>query len=871
MSDGSYRKLPRIIRFLLRRMTSYLPTHSVIEDFEETYNDILTTEGRFRAVQWCSVTTFKSLLAYVKTSIYWSFAMFWNYIQSALRSIRKHKGYSFINIAGFSVGITSFIFIMLFLKFELSYDTFHEKGDRIYRMVMFWDAWSFGGSSSFAATNGAMANVLPVEFEEIESAIRILPVSSSLMNDQNSAVGDGYYADRDFFNIFTFPLKSGDPATALADPMSIVLSEKLAASLFGNEDPVGKPVTGLRDMTFTVKGVYREIPRNSHLQFDFIISARTMYTFRDNIDTTWNILDYYNYVLLREGVDYKEFEKKLVSLVDKYHEPEEHTRYYFLQPLSDIRFNPGILSHLSETIDRKIIYLFSSIATLILIIASVNYINLATARASNRCKDVGIRKTVGAIKSDLIRQYMSESVIITIFAALISLGAAYILHPYFTLFVNQEIPLSIILNPLNIITIFGTAVLVGALSGCYPSLFLASFNPAEVLKTGAKTGARKSRFSMRNILVVFQFIVSIALVLSTLVIYKQLSFIANKDIGFNRDNIITMRLWKSDSLQKIESVKDELLKNSLVLNASVSDRAPIHAWENSTIRVESEETGEMIALSQVSHFYVDSDFIDLYNIRVKEGRNFSPEFPTDRTQAVLINETAVKKLGLQNPVGKKAAASYYRDTRIIGVVEDFHFASFTQQIGPIIFVPYPEGYRNSVLSIKLSGRDIPESLRYIEETLRDHLDRFVFDYSFLNTQINNNYNSENRLGALFTAFSTIALSIAAIGLLGLISFNITRKTREIGIRKVLGSSEAGISGMLVKEFVALVFIAGIISMPVSYMAMNRWLQEFAYRTEISAWTLMLSFASVMFIALGSVSLQVFRAARKNPADSLRHE
>ncbi|MFC1556239.1 ABC transporter permease, partial [candidate division KSB1 bacterium] len=775
-----------------------------------------------------------------------------------------------INISGLALGITCFVFIMMYVKYELSYDAFHEKSDRIFRVVMHWDAWNFRGSSDFASTNGAMAAVLPVEFPEIEYAVRVRETSSSLKYEQKAVVENGIYADEGFFNTFTYPLTSGDPNTALRDPFSIVLTSELAAKLFGDEDPVGKALTGFSSFTLNVTGVCEDPPENSHLRFEYIVSFRTMYSQRDDLDTSWGILNYNNYVLLKEKVQYKEFEKKLSLLVDKYHHPEENVRYYYLEPITDIHLDAHINSMNVETIDRKYLYLFTTVAFLILIIAGVNYVNLATSRASQRSKEVGIRKTVGALRSELIKQFMGESMILTLIALIVSMAAVFIIHPYYGNFINRHIPLAMLFSAENLAGLIVLVFLVGLLSGFYPSILLSSFRPAAVLKAGKTVVSRQKFFNLRNILVVFQFFVAIILIVGTTVIYKQLHFIKNKDIGYDRDNIITIQLWNDAPSETYEVIQEELARNSNILSASISDRAPLRASENNTIAVESDSSGEMVNLAQVSHFYVDDDYVDVYKMKIKDGRNFSQEFPTDRQQGVVVNETLVRKLGLKDPVGKRIAVSINRDARIIGVAEDFHFASFVYEIGAAVFVYRPQ-WAAGVMSVKIGDGDMESTLSFIQSTFQGHIEDFVYDYQFVDERYNGMYSAEDRMGTLFTLFSMIAFMIAAIGLMGLISFIAAQKTKEIGIRKILGASAGSITASMIREFMILIMISSIIGLPISYLLMSNWLSEFAYRTDITFWTMFLSFMAASAIAVFSVILQVLKAAYKNPVDSLRYE
>ncbi|MCP4725811.1 MAG: FtsX-like permease family protein, partial [bacterium] len=557
-------------------------------DFNEVYNDLIERKGSLRARFSFWNYVLLSILQNTKSSIFRSYDMFKNYMKIIFRNFKRQKGYTFINVFGLSVGITCFIFIMMYVKYELSYDTFNENSDRIHRIIQHYEAWNFRGSSEFASTNGAMANVLPDEFSEIEYAIRVRTTQSALKYGQNSIVEIGIFADKDFLNTFTYPLIAGDPNNALKDPNSIVLTEELANKLFKDEDPIGKVLQGSNGLTFKVTGICENVPDNSHLQFDFIISFRTMYSLRNDIDTSWGILNYANYVLLKENIDYREFEKKLDLLIEKYHAPSDIVRHYYLQPVTDIHLDSHINTFMDTPGDRKYIYLFSTVAFLILIIASVNYVNLATSRASLRGKEVGIRKTVGALRTELMKQFLGESIMLTLIALSVSLILVYMIHPFFQIFIGQNIPLDLLLNPVSLTGLFLLIFTVGFISGCYPSFLLSSFRPMNVLKPGAKTINVNNHFKLRNILVVFQFFVSVVLIVATLVINKQLSFIINKDIGYQRENIITVRLWDSQNAEKFETIKEDLVRNSNIINVTVSDRAPLRASENNTVRVEDE-------------------------------------------------------------------------------------------------------------------------------------------------------------------------------------------------------------------------------------------------------------------------------------------
>ncbi|MFC1724619.1 ABC transporter permease [candidate division KSB1 bacterium] len=866
MRPAEKEKCPRIFISIFEKIVLEKEIETLTGDFEESYIRIVNEHGKIYAFFWCLLLMIRLLPSIIYNKIFWSSIMLKNYLKIAFRNMTRHRGFTFLNISGLALGITCFICIMMYVKYELSYDAFHEKEDRIFRVVQHWEGFNFRGSSELASTNGAMANVLPDEFPEIEYAVRVKIRTSSLKFNQNSVVEEGIYADKDFLNTFTFPLISGDPNTALQDPNTIVLTRELADKLFGNEDPIGKVIQGLRGHMLTVTGICENIPDNTHLQFSFIISFRTMYSERNDIDTEWNILNYYNYVLLKENVSYRELEQKLPLLVEKYHTPDSYNRYYYLQPVADIHLNTKIISRIANSGDKRYIYFFTAVAFLVLIIAGVNYVNLSTSRTPLRSKEVGIRKTVGALRSELIKQFLGESVILTVFALLVSMAIVVFVHPFFVNFVNQDIPLDILLNPANIAAIFSLVLILGIVSGFYPAFLLSSFRSANVLKSG--TTQRRS--GLRNTLVIFQFLVSIILIIGTIVIYKQLNFIGNKYIGFDKNNVININLWNSLNAERFEIIKEELVRHNNIISASISDRAPVRASENNSILVESENTGEMIRLPQVSHFYMDFDFIDTYRMRILEGRGLSKEIMTDRINAVVVNETLVKALDLKNPVGKRISASNIQDGRIVGVVEDFHFASFMNKIGPAVFVYRPQ-WAVRELSVKLSNGDIKSTLDFIQSTFLKHINDFVFNYSFLDDRINALYNSESRMGSIFLMFSVIAILIASFGLLGLVSSIAAQKTKEIGIRKVLGASISKIIGLMVKEFAVLIFISCLAALPISYFIMNKWLQNFAYRTSVSPWIMVLSTLTAFLIASLSVIYQVIKAARANPVNSLKHE
>lgn len=861
---------PKIAKYLLKLFLPLGDREFLVGDYQFIYDEIYRKQGKLKADTWYWRHTLKTIPQFTINSITGAGIMFSSYLKIAIRNLRKYKGYSFINIFGLSVGLVSFIYLMMFVKYELSYDSFHENSDRIHRIGMHWEGWSFKGSSDFASMNGALVPTLKTEYPEVEYATRVVPVSSSLKYEEIPLVEDGFYADNDFLKMFSFSFIEGDNNASLISPFSIVLTEELANKLFGSQNPVGKIISGIKGKDFKVTGVIKDIPENSHLQFDFLMSFETYRTFRlDNIDNNWRILNYYNYIMLKQNVNYHEFEKKLEAVVEKYHADDDEARRYFLQPLESIYLSSHLNSEISENSDIQFIYLLISIAFTILILAIVNYLNLTTSRAALRVREVGIRKAVGAERTELIYQFMGESFLITTVAFLISLFIVYLTHPYFTQTINQNVLPSILYDTSSIVGFIALIIIVGFLSGAYPSFLLSSFKPINALKeknTFTVSGRGKI---IRNSLVVFQFSVSIILIAATIVIQKQLHFIETTDIGYSRENILTIRLWTNEESGSYETIREELLKKPGVINASVSDKPPIKRSEVNRAKVETGEPAGVVILPQVCYYFVDDAFIDLYEIKIKNGRGFSKLQPTDEDGAVIVNEAFVRELGVANPLGCIVKNSDNYNGRIVGIAKDFNYMSLTEKIEPMAFLHSTK--HANYFSVRIANNNIMEILNHIKTTFQTQINDFVFNYSFLEDSYNNLYKSESKLGSIIAIFSTIAISIASFGLLGLISFMTTQKTKEIGIRKILGASVSGIIGLIMKEFAVLAIFSSIIAMPISYLIMKNWLESFAYRIDFTLSILLMSVLITVLIASISIIFQVIKSATANPIKSLKYE
>ena len=793
--------------------------------------------------------------------------MLLNYLKSAVRHLIRHKSYALISLVSLVIGISCFILLMLYAKNELSYDAFQKNAGRIYQIGQYLPTWSVGGTSNFAATSGILAPTLAKEFPDVEYAVRITATDAPIIYQRNSVLGSGLYADRDFFDVFTYPLTAGDRAAALREPFTVVLSKSLAGKLFGRDDPLGKIVVHQNGREFKVTGIIEDAPKNSHLKFDYLLSFATMYSLRNDIDTQWSILNYYTYVMLKEGVSAAAFESKLKSIVEKYHQPRERDRRYFLLPLRKIHVDPNVDQRLSPTLDIKDIHLLMLIAVVVLIIACVNYVNLATARATSRAKEVGVRKTFGAARSHLITQFIGESCLLTLIGVLISLVVVRLCLPAFEKFAAVELPGGFGMDGTTVLGLVGLLIVVGFASGAYPSFVLASLDPANVFKTTRESRRIGRRLNFRNLLVVFQFFATLVLLVAAIVIQKQMRFIRTADIGYQRSDVVALRLWETDSRKNFAVIKSELLQNPSILAATVANTAPVRFTEANNVQVEN-EAGEMVALAQVTTYFIDEDYFKVFGMTIVAGRNYSTALLGDIGREVIVNETLARMAGLKSPIGKTFVKGG-TNMRIIGVVKDIHFTSLKSKIGPLMFTYAPE--RAGMCFLKISNRNVDETLRAVAATFRKHSPDFVYDYASMEEIFGALYRNETKLAGILAFFSAMAILVAAVGLFGLVSFIVEKKKKEIGIRKVLGASALAILGSLIRDVFVLIAVAGLLSFPLAYFFSKKWLQGFAYRTEMNVWVFFLAGLIVVLIALASVVRLTVRAARTNPAISLKNE
>jgi putative ABC transport system permease protein len=858
-------KPPRLLEKTLQHILPRYVGETALGDFEEEYEYLVQTRGNIHANLWYFIQILKSIPAFIGNFFRWGIVMFQNYMKVTLRTIRRHKGFSFINILGLAVGMACVIIILLWVRYEMSFDTYHEKAKGIFRVAIGNEPEGKTTQRKVVVTPPALSPALLADFPEISASARLSRGGGEKLfsyGDKNF-LESCYAVDPSFFVIFTFDFLEGNESAVFSDPYSIVLSETMAKKFFGKQDPMGKIIQFDQKADFTVTGIIREIPSNSHLQKDIFIPFETMGKLYEEPLEHWKYMSFYTYILLDPDVDPLTVEAKFPAFTKKYGIPEASL---FLQPLLSIHLHSHYIGEISPNTHISTLLLLGSIAVLILLIACINYMNLTTARTSARMKEVGTRKVIGAYRSQIARQFVGESIIMALFSLILSLFLAYLSLPFFNALADRQLAL----NGQSFVQILpGILVLVlfvGFFAGSYPALFLSSLKPIAVLRS--EKGRGSQRTWLRNILVVVQFSISLILIISTILVKSQLDFVRKKDMGFDRDQIVVVRLHEPKIRQNVRPVLEELKRRPQIFYAASSMHLPNDVGA-STIMEWSGKPDDSKVWVKVSE--VGYDFTELYGIEIIKGRSFSKEFPSDENGAFLINESTMKILGddFRLGMGLSHWGSPEPSGQIVGVMKDFHLNSLHEEIKPLYFYLNPD--RGQQLSIKIQGGSIPETIGFIRETMEKFSPHYPFEYRFFDDIFNAAYIKEQKMESMFGAFASIAVFIACMGVFGLSAFLAEQKRKEIGIRKVLGASVSRIFYLLSKDLVRLVLAANIIGWPVAYFAMSRWLQNFAYRTPIGLTTFLLAAMLVLMVSLGTLSYQAIKAALANPVISLRYE
>jgi predicted permease len=782
-----------------------------------------------------------------------------NYFKIAVRNISRNKIYSFINIAGLAVGMACFILIMLWVQDELSYERYNKNADRICRVI-----WDLDGTQIFA-TPGPFANWLKESVPGIQEVTRVNQDDKKLRYKDRRLDATVRYVEPHFFDIFSFQFIEGDPKTALNDVGSIIITESTAQKLFGGEDAMGKTIIQANDpRPLIVAGIVKDIPRLTHeylRRTDCFLSFALLKTSRDPDSWYEQNADYKTYVLLNKGISYStvsvQMDAEFRKFLDKYNPALGSHIKFFLQPITKAHLYSDFKFENREGSIQYVIF-FTLIAVLILFMACINFTNLATARSIKRTKEVGLRKVIGANRSQLIKQFLGESILISAIAFVFALAIVELVLPAFNSFTGK--PLSIDFSNIEIfIGLICLLIFTGIISGSYPAIFLSSFTPAKILK--GPGGAHSRSSLLRRMLVIGQFTISVVLIIGTIIIYQQLHYMKNKDLGFDKENVIYLET--EDFAGKYEAIKNQLLQHPEIISVAASGDMLLNIGTNNVADWEGkDENAKWVSFPTL---YVTEDFAQMLKLRMAEGRFFSKEYPSDELEGFVINEAAVKAMHLKNPIGKRLNAG--RKCKIIGVVKDFNFRSLRNQVEPLILSLY--GYQH--LYVRVKSGDIEKTVGMVEQIYHKQYPDRQFSVHFLDEEIDRLYQSEGRMGNIFGYFSILAIFIACLGLFGLVSFVSENMTKEIGIRKVLGASVANVVSTLTKDFALWTLLANIIAWPIAYFAMNKWLQSFAYRIEASLWVFVLSGGLTLLIVLLTVCYQAIKAATANPVEALRYE
>ena len=804
-----------------------------------------------------------------------------NYLKTALRNLWKNKGFSAINIVGLAIGLATCLLILIYVMDELGYDRYNVNADRIYRLD---GEIKFGGNHFILAVAPAPTGPAMLrDFPEVEKEMRFrgyggITVKKGGQNIREDAV---IHADSTLFDVFTLPVLAGNPHTALMQPRTVVITEKIAKKYFNETQVVGKNLIINDSIPYKVTAVIRDLPAQSHFHFDFYISLAESNEAKND---EWLSNNFNTYVLLRKGTDPHKLEAKFHRMIVKYIGPMLQSAVktslddffksgsyvgFSLTPLTSIHLHSNKTAELEANGNIQYVYIFSAIALFILLIACVNFMNLSTARSSNRSKEIGVRKVLGSLRVNLITQFMIESVLISFISMLLALGLAWLLLPIFNDLAAKQMSIGLFSRPWLAPAILALVLVVGTLAGSYPAFFLSAFQPIAVLKGSVAAGFKRSW--LRNSLVVFQFGISIFLIVGTAVIYRQLGYIRNRSLGFNREQVLIVQNTYALG-DRIRAYKDDMLKVPGVEGATMTGFLPTSDYRNDNAFFFTPDIDPKKAIS-MQNWSVDENYLPVLGIKLAAGRNFSKEFQTD-SSGVVINEAAVRLMGVGDPVGRKLynlddlKTKHVTEYHIVGVVKDFNFNSLRQVVTPMgLFLKEERGK----IALRIHTPDLKRVVAQVEQAWQKMVPGQQFSYVFMDDEFNSIYKSEQRMGGISLSFSLLAIFIACLGLFGLAAYAAEQRTREIGIRKVLGATVGGIVQLLSKDFLKLVLVSAVITFPLAWWAMSHWLQDFAYRITIGWDVFALAAVLAVGIALVTVSFQAVRAALANPVKSLRSE
>jgi putative ABC transport system permease protein len=858
---------PKLAKFLLKLLSSHEKDESYRGDIEELFYARMESKGLWRSRCWYWWEIAKSIPGFFRESTRWRMIMTGNYFKVVWRNMKRQKGYTFINMVGLAVGIACTILILLWVQDELSFDRFHEKADRIYRVV-------FSSSDDGLPTNAngsfGVGPALKRDFPEVEEVVRIRKMGQGVkryvgFREKKYYESLFFFAEPTIFMVFDFPLVKGDPTTALDEPNSIVLSEEAANKYFGNVEPIGKtieadPYNDGELMLFRVTGIAKNAPHQSHFHFDFLASYISL---KEDTETFDGYYQHFTYILLSDSSAAESLNRKLLDFI---HRNWKKDPWYTisLQPLLDIHLHSRLRSEIEPTGSIFYVYIFSSIALLVLVIACINFMNLTTARAVKRSKEVGIRKVVGARKNQLVHQFIGESLFLSIFSALAALLVVIMVLPQFNRLTAKGIPLVFLASPSFIMGVAVLALAVGFVSGIYPAFFLSAFQPMNSLKF--RRTKQGSGIMLRKGLVIFQFALSIGIIFATLIVHNQMDYIQSRNLGYDKDQIMVIPLNK-ELRQNYEAFRNELLKNPGIESATTSGYVPTRGSMHLSFQFESMEN----RLSQVVYL-VDKDFVDTYGLKILAGKNIRTLAKDSNALELLVSEQTIREAGYPTPqeaVGKSFILDEYKG-QIVGVVNDITIYSLHREPYSISYLVTPIANHNYI-SIRMLPQNISNSIAHIQKTWQKMIPSYPLDHFFLDDSFEQMHIADKKMGEIFSVFSILAIVVACLGLFGLATYTAEQKTKEIGVRKVLGASVPNIYLLLSKEFLKWVALANILAWPIAYYAMHKWLQNFVYRVVIGWEIFLASAGAALVISAITVSYQSIKAAMANPVDSLRYE
>ena len=841
-------------------------------DLDEKFRATLTAKSLWRARinYWYQVFNYLrpfAIRSLMMSSFYYS-GMMVNYSKIAARNLRKQKLYSTLNIGGLAVGIAAFIMIALFVQYEFSYDRFLPRHQNIYRIYQKQAGNLYLGSEYFAVTPIQLAGVLRDEFPEVEHATIVHAVQSLMKVGKDSFLENGITTDEHFFEVFQFELTAGDPSKVLAHVDDIVLTEKLARKFFPKENPMGKMIDIENGEAKLVTGIVKDPPENSTLRFDYVINIRSnKFHARELTNAKWNNNSYHTFFTLTPGSGVAQLEKKFPDMILRHRDPESYKAYpfkdtYYTQALTDMHLANGINFDIGDKGKMTYVFVFSGIGVMVLLLACINYMNLAIARSISRAREVGLRKVVGAVRKQLVFQFLGESVFITLLSLAIAMGLTVLLLPFFGTLVERTLVLDFSANRWLIPGLLGIVLLVGLTAGSYPAAVISALKPAVVMK-GNATGFG-SRFTLQRVLTVAQFTISIALITVSIVIYQQMQFIKTKDLGFDKDHVLVINISDRNLQKHFENLQQEWLKNPHILTVAATEHLPSNITSSTVINDEDEDRTNDL---NIYHSRITADYFKVFGIRLLTGRPFTDGMKSEYEHKAVINEAAAKALGwtAKEAVGK-TFENDHADITVIGVVKNFNMHNLHLSVAPAMFTLFEPDW--GIFAMKISPENVNETIAYVEKTVKP-LTTYPFHYEFMEDSFNQMYKEDVRVGKTFGFFTGLSLLIAALGLFGLAAFVSGQRTREIGIRKVLGASVNSILLLISADFVKLMVLSFAISIPFAWVAANRWLESFAYRIELSWWMFAAAGLLTALVANAAIGYQSVRASLTDPVQSLK--